>query len=168
MKIIKLLFFILVTLISCNSVFAQSLGKMKLGCKRSEVTFSLPKGYNICKTNTNNQLTYTTSQGNEYVSFYFDNNIVYKIIMHKYIGGGRDTNEIKSKLEELIMSLYETWGEPTYIGENVYWQYPTAKITFSYNISTLYTPSLSPYEPDITTYFCYADIKLEKRHNLFE
>lgn len=156
---------------TCNGVFAQSLGKMTLGCHRYDIPTSLPSGFNICKTNTDSQLTYTTSKGNEYVSFYLENKIVYKIIMHKFVEYTSNANEITSKLEELLMNLYETWGEPSYVGENIYWNFPTSKATFSYSVSTSQLPDPLRYSghSSVTTYNCYADIKLEKRSsNLFE
>lgn len=168
----KFLFLILICYMTCNGVFAQSLGKMTLGCKRTDIPLSLPRDFRICKTSTSNQLTYTTSKGNEYVSFYLNDNIVYKIEMHKFIGFGSDANKIKSKLEEVVMSLYETWGEPSYIGENFYWKFPTSKGIFSYSVTTSQT-DLDPLKfsgsSALTTFYeCYADIKLEKKTNLFE
>ena len=167
----KFLYFILLCLISCNGAFAQSLGKMTLGCSRIDVVLSLPKGFNICKTNTSNQLTYTTSNGDEYVSFYLNNNnIVYKIVMHKFVGNERNTDNIKSRLEELMMNLCENWGKPSYIGENIYWQFPASKATLIYTISTSYIadPLRFSGTSGITSYICYADIKLEKRTSMFE
>ena len=169
----KVLFLVLVSLLFCNSVFAQSLGKMTLGCKRTDIPFCLPSDFKICKTNTDNLLTYTTSKGDEQVSFYLENKIVYKIIMHKFVDYSSNANKITSKLEELLMNLYETWGEPSYVGENIYWNFPTAKATFSYTVSTS-TVEMDPLRysgtSGLTTFYrCYADIKLEKRSsNLFE
>lgn len=168
----KFLFLILICFMTCNGVLAQSLGKMTLGCKRTDIPLSLPSDIRICKTSTSNQLTYTSSKGDEYVSFYLNDNIVYKIEMHKFIGFGSDANKIKSKLEEVVMSLYETWGEPSYVGENFYWKFPTSKGTFSYTVSTSQT-DLDPLKfsgsSALTTFYtCYADIKLEKKTNLFE
>lgn len=160
------LLFILVCYMVCNGVFAQSLGKMTLGCNRSEVAKSLPSGFNICKTNTSNQLTYFKSKdGSEYVSFYLSDNIVYKIVMHKFIGLGASTQQMKSKIEDVFISLCDTWGEPSYIGENIYWQFPASKATFSYNVTSSQFHGLYGLE---TQYSCYVDIKLEKRTNLFE
>lgn len=70
------------------------------------------------------------------------------------------------------MNLYETWGEPSYVGENIYWYFYGSKATFNYTVSTS-TVDMDPlnlYGSGITTYYkCYADIKLEKRtSNLFE
>ena len=163
MKIIKLLFFILVTLISCNSVFAQSLGKMTLGCKRADIPLSLPKGFNVCKTNTSNQLTYGNS-GYDYVSFYLNDNIVTKIEMHRFLLGF-NTTHIESQLEEIFISLCETWGEPSYVGENIYWYFPTSKATFSHTVTT--EQFYGPHGIE-TQYNGYITIKLEKRTNLFE
>lgn len=162
----KKILFILTCFMVCNGVFAQSLGKMTLGCNRTEIPQSLPKGFNICKTNTSNQLTYINSKdGSEFVSFYLNDNIVYKIVMHKFVGIGFSTQEIKSKIEDVFVNLCETWGEPSYVGENIYWQFPTSKATFSYTVA-----ENSWYGPHgiETDYTCYIDIKLEKRTNLFE
>lgn len=166
----KVLFIILIFLTTYNGVFAQSLGKMTLGCKRYDIPLSLPSGFNVNTTNTENQLTYTTKQGNENVSFYLENGVVHKITMHKFIDSGMDINRIKSKLEEVILSLYEAWGEPSYIGENIYWQFPTSKATLTYNVSTLQLDDPLRYSghSSVTTYRCYMDIKLEKRTNIFE
>ena len=167
----KLLLFILIGFIACNIATAQSLGRMTLGCKRTDIPLSLPKGFNVCKTNTSNQLTYTTDKGNEHVSFYLNNGIVYKIEMHKFIGSGYNPNNFKGGLEEIIMNLYEIWGEPSYIGENIYWQFSTSKATFSHKISSFNMQMRDPHTgaPVPTYYTCYADIKLEKRtSNLFE
>ena len=167
----KRFFLLFICCVICNGIFAQSLGKMTLGCKRSDIPFSLPNGYNVCKTSTDNQLTYTTAQGNEYVSFYLNNGIVHTIIMHKHIGNGSDTNGFKSKLEDTILSLYELWGEPSYIGENIYWHFPTSKATITYEVtsSTMPDPLMFSGYSYVTTYHCYMDIKLEKRtRNIFE
>ncbi|MBR5241312.1 MAG: hypothetical protein IKW05_05190 [Muribaculaceae bacterium] len=164
--------FIIACYMVCNGMFAQSLGKMTLGCNRSEISQSLPSGFNICKTNTNTQVKYTTSKGNEYVTFYLTNNIVNRIEMHKFVAFGSDANHIKSKLEELVMNLYEMWGEASYVGENFYWQFPASKGTFSYTVTTEQTDldplRLSGTSGLTTFYTCYADIKLEKKTNLFE
>lgn len=158
---------------TCNGAFAQSLGKMTLGCKRIDIPLSLPSGFNINTTNTDNELTYTTKKGDERVSFYLENKIVYKIIMHKFVVYTTNANEVTSKLEELVMNLYETWGEPSYVGENIYWNFPTSKATFSYTVSTS-TAEMDPLRysgtSGLTTFYrCYVDIKLEKRtSNLFE
>lgn len=143
---------------------------MTLGCKRYDIPLSLPSGFKICKINTDNQLTYTTSKGNEYVSFYLENGIVHRIIMHKFIGSGSDTNGIKSKLEDTIISLYDSWGKPTYIGENIYWHFPASKATITYDIttSTLNDPLRMSGYSSVTYYYCYMDIKLEVKANLFE
>lgn len=166
----KVLLVIMICYMTCNGVFAQSLGKMTLGCKRTDIPISLPSGFNICKTNTDNQLTYTTKQGNENVSFYLENGIVHRITMHKFIDSGLNLNNIKSKLEEVILSLYETWGEPSYIGENIYWQFPTSRATLTYDVTTsqLADPLRYSGQSYVTTYHCYMDIKLEKRTNIFE
>ena len=157
---------------SLNGIFAQSLGKLTLGSKRSDVIYRLPKGFHVCKTRTDNQLTYATDKGDEYVSIYFKDGIVQKISMHKFVEYTTDENELKSKLEELIMNLYETWGEPSYVGENIYWNFPGSKATFSYTVSTS-TTDMDPLRYSgssrLTTFYrCYADIKLEKKTNLFE
>ena len=168
----KFLYFILLCLISCNDAFAQSLGKMRLGCSRIDVVMNLPKGFNICKTNTNNQLTYATSEGDEYVSFYLTNGIVYKILMHKSIERGFDSSSVKSKLEDTIISLCDSWGKPSYVGENIYWNFPSSKATFSYTISSTQMEMdplrFSGSSVIKTFYKCYADIKLEKRTSMFE
>lgn len=168
----KFLFLILICFTTYNVVFAQSLGKMTLGCKRYDIPFSLPSVFNVNTTNTEKQLTYTTKHGNENVSFHLENGIVHKITMHVFVGHTTNANEITSRLEEILMNLYETWGEPSYVGENVYWYFPGSKATFSYTVST-YTVDNDPlnlYGSGLTTYYkCYADIKLEKRtSNLFE
>lgn len=168
----KFLILMLTCFLACNCAYAQSLGKMTLGCKRYDIPLSLPSGFNVNTTNTDNQLTYTTSRGDEYVSFYLENKIVYKIIMHKFVEYTTNANEITSKLEELLMNLYETWGEPSYVGENIYWNFPSSKATFSYTVSTS-TADMDPLRYSgssrLTTFYrCYADIKLEKRTNLFE
>lgn len=168
----KIIFAILVIFMVCNGVVAQSLGKMTLGCKRADIPLSLPRGFNICKTNTNNQLIYTTNKGDEHISFYLENNIVYKIVMHKFVDDTSNANKLNSKLEELLMNLYGAWGEPSYVGENVYWNFPSSKCTFSYVVSTQ-TLELDPLRfsgtSGLTTFYkCYADIKLEKIKNLFE
>lgn len=158
-----------------NVATAQSLGKMTLGCKRTEIPLSLPKGFHKCTKSTNTQLTYSTENGDEYVSFNLNNSIVDKIEMHKFVGLSSDVNEIKSKLEELLFNLYEMWGEPSYVGENIYWQFQGSKATFSYTVSSyqVQLPS-STFIWDNSTYLatnykCYADIKLEKKSsNLFE
>lgn len=163
---------ILICSVICSGTFAQSLGRMTLGCTRADISSSLPNGFNICKTNTSNQLTYSTSKGDEYVSFYLNDNIVYKIVMHKYVYFSSNANDIESKLEELFMNLYEMWGEPSYTGENIYWNFPTSKATFSYTVSSKQTEMdplrLSGTSGLTTFYTCYADIKLEKRTSLFE
>jgi hypothetical protein len=145
---------------------------MTLGCKRTDIPLSLPSNIRICKTSTNNQLTYTSSKGDEYVSFYLNDNIVYKIEMHKFVEFGSDANRVKSKLEELMMNLYEMWGEPSHIGENIYWQFPASKATVSYTVSTSQAEMdplrLSGSSAITTFYRCYADIVLERRANLFE
>lgn len=166
----KFLFLILICYMTCNGVFAQSLGKMTLGCKRTDIPLSLPSGFNICKTNTSNQLTYTTNNTNEYVSFYLKDNIVDKIVMNKFIAVELNTNNLKSKLEEVIINLYDTWGEPSYVGENIYWKFPTSKATFSYTISTdqLADPLGFSGGTSVTRYKCYAEIKLERTASLFE
>lgn len=166
----KFLLFILSCFMAYNGAFAQSLGKMTLGCHRYDIPTSLPSGFKICKTSTENLLTYTTSNGDEYVSFYLENGIVYKITMHKFIGKGSDTNGIKSKLEDTIISLYDSWGEPSYIGENIYWHFPSSKATVTYDITstTLADPLRFSGYSSVTTYYCYMDIRLEKRTNLFE
>lgn len=92
--------------------------------------------------------------------------------MHKFVGFGSDANNIKNKLEELVMNLYEMWGEPSYIGENIYWNFSASKAIFSYTVSTS-TLELDPLRmsgtPGLTTFYkCYADIKLEKKANFFE
>ncbi len=168
----KKILFLLACFMVCNGVFAQSLGKMTLGCNGTEVPQSLPKDFNICKTITSDQLTYTTNDVNEYVTFYLTNNIVNKIEMRKFVGCGTDTNYIESQLEELVMNLYEMWGEPSYIGENVYWNFPASKATFSYTVHTDIIDS-DPFRlygtyGIVTIYKCYAKIKLEKKANLFE
>lgn len=169
----KLLFLILICFLTSNGVFAQSLGKMTLGCKRADIPISLPSGFDICKINTSNHLKYTTNKGDEYVSIYLDDNIVYKIEMHKRVCYDASEDKFLSLLEEIVMQLYESWGEPYYVGENIYWQFQTSKATFSY---TVYT-SQSDLDPArfygsapylVTFYQCYADIKLEKKTNLFE
>lgn len=166
----KFLFFILICYMPCNGIFAQSLGKMTLGCKRADIPASLPSGFNICKTNTNNQLTYATNNTNEYVSFYLKDNIVDKIVMNKFIADELNVNNIKSKLEEVILNLYETWGEPSYVGENIYWRFPTSKATFSYTISTdqLADPLGFSGSTSVTRYISYVEIKLEKTSSFFE
>ena len=93
----KFLFLMLISFLACSGAYAQSLGKMTLGCKRYDIPLSLPSGFNVNTTNTENQLTYTTKQGNENVSFYLENGVVHKITMHKFIDSGRDINRIKSK-----------------------------------------------------------------------
>lgn len=160
----------LISFIACSGAYAQSLGKMTLGCKRYDIPLSLPSGFNVNTINTENQLTYTTKQGNENVSFYLENGIVHRITMHKYIDSGLDLNSIKSKLEEVILSLYETWGEPSYIGENIYWQFPSSRATLTYDVSTsqLADPLRYSGHSSVTRYCCYMDIKLEKRTNIFE
>lgn len=168
----KKILFILTCFMVCNGVFAQSLGKMTLGCNRTEIPQSLPRSFDVCRSNAPNKLTYTTSKGDEYVTFYLINNIVNKIEMHKFVGYGSDANKIKSKLEELVMNLYEMWGEPSYIGENIYWNFSASKVTFSYTVSTS-TLELDPLRMSgtsgLTTFYnCYADIKLEKKANFFE
>lgn len=170
----KRFFLLFICCVICNGIFAQSLGKMTLGCKRTDIPFSLPRGYNVCKTSTDNQLTYATDKGDEYVSFYLKDGIVYKITMHKFVEYATNADELKSKLEELIMNLYETWGEPSHVGENIYWNFPSSKATFSYIVSTS-TGDMDPLRLSGTSgrttfYKCYADIKLEKRTNtsLFE
>ena len=168
----KFLFLMLISFLACSGAYAQSLGKMTLGCKRYDIPLSLPSGFNVNKTNIDNQLTYTTSKGDEYVSFYLENNIVYKITMHKFVEYTTNADKVNSKLEELIMNLYETWGEPSYVGENIYWNFSGSKATFSYTVSTSTVDNdpLNLYGSGLTTYYkCYADIKLEKRtSNLFE
>ena len=168
----KILFLILICFITSNGIFAQSLGKMTLGCKRTDIPLSLPRDFRTCKTSTSNQLTSTTSKGDEYVKFYLNDDIVYKIEMHKFIGFGSDANKIKGNLEEVVMNLYETWGEPSYVGENFYWKFPTSKGTFSYTVSTSQTdmdPLKFSGSSVLTTFYeCYADIKLEKTTSLFE
>lgn len=168
----KFLFLMLISFLACSGAYAQSLGKMTLGCKRYDIPLSLPSGFNVNTTNTEKQLTYTTKQGNENVSFHLENGIVHKITMHKFVGHTTNANEITSRLEELLMNLYETWGEPSYVGENIYWNFSGSKATFSYTVSTS-TVDMDPlnlYGSGLTTYYeCYADIKLEKRtSNLFE
>ncbi len=162
----KFIFFVLICYMTSNSVFAQSLGRMTLGCTRADIQSSLPKGFNICKTSTSNQLTYSTSNdGSEYVSFYLKDNIVYKIVMHKFMGMATTNKEVDSKLEDVFMNLCESWGEPSYVGENIYWNFSTSKATFSYTVSKSQFQGLYGLE---TYYTCYADIKLEKRTSLFE
>ena len=168
----KFLFLMLISFLACSGSYAQSLGKMTLGCHRYDIPTSLPTGFKICKIHTDNQLTYATSKGDENVSFYLENNIVYKITMHKFVEYTTNADEVNSKLEELIMNLYETLGEPSYVGENIYWNFSGSKATFSYTVSTS-TADMDPlnlYGSGLTTYYkCYADIKLEKRtSNLFE
>lgn len=166
--------FIIISLccLVCNGLHAQSLGKMTLGCKRSEIPYNLPTGFSVCKNNSPSQLTYATSKGDEFVSFYLKDYVVYKIEMHKYVGYGSDPNLITSKLEEIIMELYDSWGEPSYVGENIYWQFPGSKATFSYTVSTsqaVMDPLRYSGSYAVTTFYkCYADIKLEKKGNLFE
>lgn len=162
----KVLLVIMICYMTCNGVFAQSLGKMTLGCKKTDIPLSLPSGFNICKTNTSNQLTYVKRKdGSEYVSFYLSDNIVYKIVMHKFIGMGASTQQMKSKIEDVFISLCDMWGEPSYIGENIYWQFPASKATFSYNVTSDQFYGLYGIE---TVYSCDVDIKLEKRTNIFE
>lgn len=170
----KRFFLLFICCVICNGIFAQSLGKMTLGCKRADIPLSLPRGYNVCKTSTDNQLTYATDKGDEYVSFYLKDGIVCKITMHKFVEYTTNADELKSKLEELIMNLYETWGEPSHVGENIYWNFSNSKATFSYTVSTS-TVDMDPLRYSGTSgyttfYKCYADIKLEKRTNtsLFE
>ena len=162
----KKVILILICCVVCGGTIAQSLGRMTLGCTRADIPSSLPNGFNICKTNTSNQLTYSTSSdGSEYVSFYLRDNIVYKIVMHKFLGMATSNNEVNSKLEAIFMDLCETWGEPSYVGDNIYWNFSTSKATFSYTVSKSQFQGLYGLE---TYYTCYADIKLEKRSSLFE
>lgn len=168
----KKILFILVCHLVCNGIFAQSLGKMTLGCSRADIQQTLPKSFRVCKANTPNKVTYATNEGDEYVSFYLDNNLVNKIEMHKFVEFGSDANRVKSKLEELMLNLYEMWGEPSYIGENIYWQFPASKATVSYTVSTSQAemdPLRMSGSSAITTFYrCYADIVLERKANFFE
>ena len=86
----KKFLFILFCLLTCNGIFAQSLGKMTLGCSRADIQQTLPKSFRVCKANTPNKVTYATNEGDEYVSFYLDNNLVNKIEMHKFVEFGSD------------------------------------------------------------------------------
>lgn len=169
-------FFLLISFIvlACNGLYAQSLGKMSLGCNRRDIPLTLPNGYNRCTTNTNSELTYTTADGNSNVSFHLSDNVVCKIVMHKFVDDYGEIDRIKSKVEELFIELYDMWGEPSYIGENVYWQFEGAKATFTYTIAT-YQMQVPVNPSDLfsatylkTFYRCYADIKLEKKSSSFE
>ena len=163
----KIIFAIFIIFMVCNGVCAQSLGKMTLGCKRADIPLSLPRDFNICKTNTNNQLKYVNSKDeNEYISFYLNNNIVYKIVMHKNLGLTFSSQDIKSKVEDIYVSLCDTWGEPTFVGENIYWQFPTSKGTFSYTVTT--DQFYGRYGNIESQYIGNVDIKLEMRSHLFE
>ena len=164
----KFIFFVLICYMTCNSALAQSLGKMTLGCTKAEIQSSLPSGFNFCKTNTSSQVTYsTTNDGSgysEYVSFYLKDNIVYKILMHKW-GLAFNEHSVNSRLEDVFVSLCETWGEPSYVGENIYWNFSTSKATFSYTVSKEQFYGVHGIE---TQYIYHIDIKLEKRTSLFE
>ena len=75
----KKILFILVCLLACNGIFAQSLGKMTLGCSRADIPQTLPKDFRVCKANAPSKVTYATNKGDEYVSFYLNNDFVVKI-----------------------------------------------------------------------------------------
>ena len=168
----KKILFILVCLLACNGIFAQSLGKMTLGCSRADIPQTLPKDFRVCKANAPSKVTYATNKGDEYVSFYLNNDFVVKIEMHRFVEFGSDANRVKSKLEELMLNLYEMWGEPSHIGENIYWQFPASKATVSYTVSTsqaVMDPLRMSGSSAITTFYrCYADIVLERKANFFE
>lgn len=161
----KFLYFILLCLISCNGAFAQSLGRIALGCSRIDVVLNLPKRFNVCKNNTSELLTYTSNGGCEYLSIYFKDNLAHKIVMHKFIGLSSSSSSAKSKLEDVVMDLCQTWGQPSYTGEKIYWLFPSAKATFSH--TTTSSQFHGPYGLE-TEYSCYVDIILEKRSSLFE
>lgn len=168
----KYMFLICISIFSLLNVHAQSLEGLILGCDRMNVVLNLPKVYNKNIINTNEQLTYSDG-GFNFIYLSFKDNRLYRIAKTVEISS-RDVNFLKNRLEEILIEQVEEWGEPSYIGENVYWKFPYAKSEFSYNITRhevedlLNNDLLTGYTPTYTKYNCGIHIELEFTADSFD
>ena len=96
------------------------------------MVYNLPDRFSKNTHNTNEYLQYINpNEPNEYMAIYFRDDRICKISINELISIGRDVSYAKKRLEERLIELYEEWGEPSHIGENVYWTFPYAKAEFS-------------------------------------
>ena len=158
---------------------AQSLEGLTLGCKRSVAIFNLPQYFNkntVCSTD---QVTYINESvsTNDYISLKFKEDQLCKVSIHKCLSSSLVENgigRIERALEKQYMLLIDNWGEPSYVGQNVYWKFPYAKASFSYDIGIREEPKYSEFDPwtgttpTIKVYLCYVDIELEFTADSFE
>ena len=172
----KYLFLIYISILVCYNGHAQSLRGISLGDNRMMGVLNLPDKFSKNTHQTDNYLQYVNpNEPNEYLAIYLKDDRICKISINDVIYIGSDVNYAKRRLEERLIELYEDWGEPSYIGENVYWTFPYAKAEFSYNIITRkvddianYDPFYHSYIPKYTQYKCQVRVELEFTADSFD
>ena len=172
----KYLFLIYISILVCYNGHAQSLRGISLGDNRMMGVLNLPDKFSKNTHQTDNYLQYVNpNEPNEYLAIYLKDDRICKISINDVIYIGSDVNNAKRRLEERLIELYEDWGEPSHIGENVYWTFPYAKAGFSYNIITRkvddianYDPFYHSYIPKCTQYKCQVRVELEFTADSFD